>query len=950
MSGSDKTTLPNIASFSTIEQTDGGTLIAQTSGGLLNGLGIAFKPPAQLYKGYYRHGTFQGLGILKIGQDHSYCGDFIQGKASGFGLLRRGQDLVFGEFDFETLTGVGSYSRPNIQYQGSFKSGAIDGFGKFDDKTSSTAYIGYFQRGMYSGVGKLTTPTEAFTGSFANGKRTGVGHSTSTTNGEEYRGYWSNDRREAFGRHQTADGRVYVGEWRQDKEHGVAFVEHRSKKFVYLGEMVDGQRSGLGRLEHSSLTYTGRWKDHKKEGLGVETSSDGSVYFGHWKDNKKEGLGRETGPNINYRGEWKAGVPHGKGILITGKDSQVCVKFENGQITQTLQQSDVEAIEKEFAAMDCEKFKSDVDTKLKDYQRQINTSAKQLDDRLEGLVPNFESETSKFEAQMDAIQGKAQAKVKAAKEIEKVTDWVTSEFAKKGVVLESAKGKSSGMPDVLKKDANKRNTQLIKILPETSKADLRSKSKSSSIEPLREPAQPRKTIKRENSLSVEKQDEVPQKLEEQALRFDAYERWLIKETKNINAIKSTKKNYQPNAEYSTKEMQDAEKQKIKDTLADEFEKLEAERNELQNEVKHLKEKVSKLEKHNRQLENYNNDVDKRNFGVKLAMEGLRIANINQAEEFHGELSKNKAYCHKLEHVIQIRDKEIERIDNELLNTRDEADKKDKKIDFLKEKLDDLHHRYTRTLVQIHVLKLSQQNFEKKSIEKSEIIDSLRSQIASLTQNLEISTKESETLKTQHASELQALVDVHEARLKELDVEKIKTAEDHQIEIDRLKRQIRTLETGGKVDDTDEQLRQRELADNKAAMQRAVDDASSMKQRIAALESEVSRLTAVANNKEKVAKDVTAAKHDLEVKVAVLEDTVRGYVAKQEEWSEMKDALTNNIKILMEREMELKNEIQSKKTMEKQELAKRTEKLSKDFFDDTIKPKVLMNLGRLVSQR
>ena len=60
------------------------------------------------------------------------------------------------------------------------------------------------------------------------------------------------------------------------------------------------------------MTYTGeRNSDGRPHGQGTETKANGTTYTGQWKDGKRNGRGTLTLPafpdGITYTGQWKDG-------------------------------------------------------------------------------------------------------------------------------------------------------------------------------------------------------------------------------------------------------------------------------------------------------------------------------------------------------------------------------------------------------------------------------------------------------------------------------------------------------------------------------------------------------------------------------------------------------------------------------------------------------------------
>jgi serine/threonine protein kinase len=83
----------------------------------------------------------------------------------------------------------------------------------------------------------------------------------------------------------------------------------------YVGQLVDGKRSGLGVLVYKDGdTQAGEWKDNVLNGRGIEHLSDGPVYQGQWSNGVPAGLGvRDKPGNERAEGNFAAGRLEGLG-------------------------------------------------------------------------------------------------------------------------------------------------------------------------------------------------------------------------------------------------------------------------------------------------------------------------------------------------------------------------------------------------------------------------------------------------------------------------------------------------------------------------------------------------------------------------------------------------------------------------------------------------------------
>lgn len=131
-------------------------------------------------------------------------------------------------------------------------------------------------------------------------------------NQAEYSGEWNPKLQERHGRgiQLWIDKTIYIGQWKNDKIHG-------------LGKIINP----------SSGYYEGSFVNAHAEGYGVYVHNNGCTYKGFWKRDLQEGKGKETWPNnLEYEGEYKGGKKNGQGRLTLNDGSVYIGSFFNNKI------------------------------------------------------------------------------------------------------------------------------------------------------------------------------------------------------------------------------------------------------------------------------------------------------------------------------------------------------------------------------------------------------------------------------------------------------------------------------------------------------------------------------------------------------------------------------------------------------------------------------------------
>jgi hypothetical protein len=144
---------------------------------------------------------------------------------------------------------------------------------------------------------------------------------------------WFGKKDNCFGEEVLPNGRLYMGEFRNGKRHGIGTITFKDG-FKYVGEFSDGLYEGKGELLippgwlyvgdflrgrfHGNgkltlpdgRTYTGTFKEDNFDGFGTLTFPDGRKFVGQFKNDQFDGEGAEYLANgeIGRAGSWNAGT------------------------------------------------------------------------------------------------------------------------------------------------------------------------------------------------------------------------------------------------------------------------------------------------------------------------------------------------------------------------------------------------------------------------------------------------------------------------------------------------------------------------------------------------------------------------------------------------------------------------------------------------------------------
>lgn len=165
-------------------------------------------------------------------------------------------------------------------------------------------------------------------------------------NGRVYEGNWKNNKREGIGyeRFQSSgndgssqdlkdntDCDIYQGEYMMGRAHGRGVYVWQNGE-TYDGEWYKGMRQGKGIWKGiNNQYYDGEWSKGKAHGFGVHLWSNGDKYDGEWYRSLKHGKGKDYFHNGDtYEGEYRYGKFEGIGTYKYAKGAIYVGQFKDG--------------------------------------------------------------------------------------------------------------------------------------------------------------------------------------------------------------------------------------------------------------------------------------------------------------------------------------------------------------------------------------------------------------------------------------------------------------------------------------------------------------------------------------------------------------------------------------------------------------------------------------------
>ena len=299
--------------------------------GVRIGYGRQNWPEGYVYIGEYRDSKRHGWGRMVGASGSIYIGNYVADKRTGHGVQSWPNGEVYvGDFVGNNRTGQGVYTWANGDvYIGDFIDNSRNGKGMYV-WANGDVYVGDFVDNNRTGQGVYTWANgDVFTGRFELGKRTdGVWSKAAVSNTARsidvtYRG---------MGVRKYADGSVYIGELVNGQRSGMGMLRFLNGT-LYAGNFVNGKYHGTGTLTHMDGTvYSGSFADCMYNGEGIIVYEDGGIYAGGFENAQYHGQGTYAWPNGSfYNGGFRYGQYQGSGMFYGVNGTVKNGQWERGE-------------------------------------------------------------------------------------------------------------------------------------------------------------------------------------------------------------------------------------------------------------------------------------------------------------------------------------------------------------------------------------------------------------------------------------------------------------------------------------------------------------------------------------------------------------------------------------------------------------------------------------------
>ena len=212
-----------------------------------------------------------------------YCDK--DGLRNGF-CIQKWKDgrLLEGYYLRNRINGWAIINKPEINIVGEFSEDIINGYAEVFYKSENKRIKSYWNNGNLDDIGIEYGSDYFYEGNFKNGEKDGYGKQVWNDN-EIYEGEWKCAKYDGYGIYYYSNGKKYIGEWRNSMKNGFGKLIWPNGK-IYVGFFKDDQIHGFGIYYLFKDCYIiNFWKNGKRHGLG-KYIKENNIYYGNWEESK----------------------------------------------------------------------------------------------------------------------------------------------------------------------------------------------------------------------------------------------------------------------------------------------------------------------------------------------------------------------------------------------------------------------------------------------------------------------------------------------------------------------------------------------------------------------------------------------------------------------------------------------------------------------------------------
>ena len=265
-------------------------------GDCVNGQGTYIYPSGAKYIGHFKNGEIHGIGVCYYSDGSKYQGEWKNRYPEGKGTRTYSDGYV--------RTGYWRKGKP-VDEKGNPVAEYVVAKPNARQDDGTDVQSGCISGDCKNGVGVFAYPDGSkFEGAFVNGKFEGEGVFY-FANGDRYNGHFHAGYPDGFGVRTNADGSVESGEWKQGEYVGNPLSKD-GKAGCVQGDCENG--AGIYVFKAGAARYEGEFKDGMPHGKGFCVYANGDTYQGEWAEGAFNGMGilkKRDGTSVS--GYWKDG-------------------------------------------------------------------------------------------------------------------------------------------------------------------------------------------------------------------------------------------------------------------------------------------------------------------------------------------------------------------------------------------------------------------------------------------------------------------------------------------------------------------------------------------------------------------------------------------------------------------------------------------------------------------